>query len=720
PNKDKDDNNNNGKRDSLIFLLPTGKLKEEEIVTKFIAKPTNSKKGSAGFIELELNHKYDRKTIISDLYDDNWSKTIKQFSDRAKQKGVSKEHILLLTDLMDDNASKIISVFGTSRKEAKVEDLFLDKAKEQIVAVALDFIQRQTTKLFLNQVNTPYIAIKVKNHTETMPLESRAFQDWLSASFYHFLKEAAQKEVHGRAERSLMMAVRVLSAENIKNIQTILRFEADKTGDTITLNSRVVSSINEEDPSESRIYYDLCNKDWDIVRITASEWGIERNYPKILFKRHSVNKAQVLPNKDYPKDKNYLEEFMKLTNVYDDHDNKLIAQVYLVTLFLLADLPKPVMMPHGTHGSGKSTFQEFNKQVVDPSAAPTTAFPNSLAELVQELDHSYLTFFDNVSEISTLTSDTLCRVVTGSGLTKRQLYSDDEDIIYNLTRAVGFNGINVTATRPDLLDRLLSLHLYPIDRRQRKKLKVLRQEFDALLPNLLGYIFDILVKVLGRIGEVKLQELPRMADFAEMGELVARCLGYKDNEFTEAYNRNIGFTNQEAIESSPVATVIIAMMEKQPIWSGKAEKLRVELNKVIASREELSGLMRAKEWPKSARAMRARLNEVTPNLKEIGIVVDFKYDSRSKTDNITLVNNYYTLEPNQAAVQESKFWQVFDELAKESPTNQVGHDELRNSLVASGLSKEEAIDTMNRMIELGKLELAAVDTYRRAMSRISL
>ena len=98
--------------------------------------------------------------------------------------------------------------------------------------------------------------------------------------------------------------------------------------------------------------------------------------------------------------------------------------------------------------------------------------------------------------------------------------------------------------------------------------RLLHQEFDAMLPNLLGYIFDVLVKVLGRIGEVRLQELPRMADFAEMGELVARCLGYKDNEFTEAYHRNIGFTNQEAIESSPVATVIIAMMEQQPVWSG--------------------------------------------------------------------------------------------------------------------------------------------------------
>ena len=66
-------------------------------------------------------------------------------------------------------------------------------------------------------------------------------------------------------------------------------------------------------------------------------------------------------------------------------------------------------------------------------------------------------------------------------------------------------------------------------------MKVIHQEFDAMLPNLLGYIFDILVKVLGRIGEVNLQELPRMADFAEMGELIARCLGYRDNEFINAY-----------------------------------------------------------------------------------------------------------------------------------------------------------------------------------------
>ena len=30
-----------------------------------------------------------------------------------------------------------------------------------------------------------------------------------------------------------------------------------------------------------------------------------------------------------------------------------------------------------------------------------------------------------------------------------------------------------------------------------------------------------------------------MADFAEIGEIISRCMGYKDNEFINAYYKNI-------------------------------------------------------------------------------------------------------------------------------------------------------------------------------------
>jgi hypothetical protein len=260
---------------------------------------------------------------------------------------------------------------------------------------------------------------------------------------------------------------------------------------------------------------------------------------------------------------------------------------------------------------------------------------------MQCLSHSYLTFFDNVSEITQITSDQLCRAVTGSAFTKRGLFTDDEDFIYNMMRAVGYNGINVTASRADLLDRILNIQLKPIDKRRRRKLKSLYKDFWALLPHLLGYILDVIVKVLGRIGEVKLDELPRMADFVEIGELIARCLGYKEGKFTEVYNANIGFTNEEAINSSVVATGVIYLMETQGIWSGASTELLFKLNDMLGRRTDHSWILRSKDWPKTPRGLSDRLNEVIPNLRDIGIIVHRDYDRHRKSDTIIITNNHY-------------------------------------------------------------------------------
>jgi hypothetical protein len=432
--------------------------------------------------------------------------------------------------------------------------------KDIPVILALEMVKSKTVELFLDQVKKPYIAIKQEDHTQTMPIQSRTFGDWLTATFYFESKQKDLSEAQDRhsdneddedktkydpetkvhhidhskypdedEDRPLLggrrlITSKILGDDDVTNVQTILRFEAEKQAQVKDLYVRIASFVDTNplaDLDANTVYFDLCNRNWEIIKITRHGWSIEKNYPQVLFKRYSSMTEQVVPSHEYPPD--ILERFMKLTNVYDDPDNKLLAKVYMFTLFLLANLPKPVVVPHGTHGSGKSPFQEFLKRVVDPAAALTSAFPNSLPKLIMQLDHSYLTFFDNISEIKHLTSDALCRAVTGSGFVKRMLYKDDEDFVYNMKRAVGFNGINVTATRPDLRDRVINLELKPIDKRKRRKVELLQNEFEIILPQLLGYICDTIAKVLDRIGEVKLAELPRMADFAEMAELVARC-----------------------------------------------------------------------------------------------------------------------------------------------------------------------------------------------------
>ena len=651
---------------SIILLKISDALKREKVVTNFLAK---TGKGN-GFIVVELNHIYDNKKIVSDI-STSWDKTLTLFSKRATEKAIKKKHIEMLKDALDDNSDKIIDNFyfdkagPNGNKGSELEGGGYSVAAQR-VAIALAIVKDKMVQTFPDEVKAPYIAIRVNDHVETMPIKSQTFEDWMGSTYYEYFKQQSLERLRRQkgledpdlSEEQLDEDIQheqhhlssdVLSTDDMSKIQSILRYESNKNP-TRKLHLRIASYVGETDsPAEvsqqgqDEIDYDLCNPDWEMVKITRNGWDIVKHSAKILFKRHAICSAQVYPKKDYPQD--ILEQFTKLTNLnQEDEDNKILAEVYLISLFLLANLPKPIMNPYGSKGSGKTTYQEMLKQVVDPSGVLTTSFPNSLPELAQVISHQYLTIFDNVSEIKELTSDLLCRTVTGGTFQKRGLYTNDEDFIFEMMRAVGFNGINVVATKSDLLDRMLSLRLDLIDKRKRRKLKEIRKEFQRILPYLLGFIFDKLVEVLNRMGEVNLQELPRMADFAEMCELIARCLGYADNKFIDAYNRSIGFTNEEAINSNLVSNVVMNLMNTQAVWIGKLSKLRLELNEFASKRSELHGIVRDKEWPKTDQALRDKLNEVIPNLSEVGIVIHKEEDKHTKSNTYIITNNQFEKE----------------------------------------------------------------------------
>jgi hypothetical protein len=57
---------------------------------------------------IELNHKYDKKTIISKIVKDDWTKTIEKFQGDMKRKGVSQEHITMITDVAENQYQYIL------------------------------------------------------------------------------------------------------------------------------------------------------------------------------------------------------------------------------------------------------------------------------------------------------------------------------------------------------------------------------------------------------------------------------------------------------------------------------------------------------------------------------------------------------------------------------------------------------------------------------------
>jgi hypothetical protein len=320
---------------------------------------------------------------------------------------------------------------------------------------------------------------------------------------------------------------------------------------------------------------------------------------------------------------------MRLINIRDD-DNKLLLKCYIIAL-LIPEIPKPVLMLHGEQGSAKSTLQELIKMLIDPSSIRTVTFPRDINELVQKLMHNYICYFDNVSEIKEWISDQLCRAVTGSGFSKRELFSDDEDIIYNFKRCIGFNGINLGATKADLLDRGIIIKLERLPKENQRKLEIILQEFEKIKAHVLGYIFDILVRVLQirKNGGVEIRGYPRMADFAEIGEIISRCMGYADNEFLDAYYKNIELQAEEAIQAHPIGTAVLILMEDKPEWIGSATELLAILEDV-ATQYRIN--IHDKLWPKTPNWLSRRINEVKTNLREKGITIEKKTSDNSNKE----------------------------------------------------------------------------------------
>jgi len=306
---------------------------------------------------------------------------------------------------------------------------------------------------------------------------------------------------------------------------------------------------------------------------------------------------------------------------------------------------------YGSQGAAKSSLQELIKMLVDPSVIMTLTFPRDLNEVIQQLSHNYITYYDNISIIKPWISDQLCRAVSGSGSSKRQLFTDDDDVIRSFKRCIGINGINLAATKADLLDRSIIIKLEEIAKDKRRTPEDIWKEFEEIRPQLLGYIFDILVKVLQYEENNPAQKysLYRMTEFSKYGEIIARCMGYPDDEFIKVYEQNRVIQVDEIIESSQIATCLMYMMytkygeannDYRSEWDGTASALLGEfkaITDIYASANELNIDTRSKDWPKKANVLRRRLNELAPTLKEAGLQITFyKEADKNRTKKIKI------------------------------------------------------------------------------------
>ncbi|HYO90001.1 MAG TPA: hypothetical protein VEQ40_00105, partial [Pyrinomonadaceae bacterium] len=85
--------------------------------------------------------------------------------------------------------------------------------------------------------------------------------------------------------------------------------------------------------------------------------------------------------------------------------------------------------------------------------------------------------------------------------------------------------IEELATRSDLLERAIVLNLPTIPEHKRKTEAQFWREFEAARPSLLGALLDAVSGALRDHDSVRLERLPRMADFAQWATAAEKHLG---------------------------------------------------------------------------------------------------------------------------------------------------------------------------------------------------
>ena len=256
----------NGGNNEIIELQLSPVLKQSRIVTSFVLY------ASKKTIELLLNHKYESKTVIFPVDIDkasfNWTKFTEDFETKLKNKGIGQEHITMLADSLDENWKKISDLLHKNNEDS---DDSSDEGKSA-AQIALDLAEEHCSELFVDQFGTQYGALKIGEHVETLRLKDSRFKSWLFRTYY-------------------LSEDKILNAESVTNVLNILTAKAEFEGAIRTLDLRVTNVQDEP----FTIYYDLSNKDWQVVKITPEGWSIEPS--PIIFRRYKSQQPQVYPSK---------------------------------------------------------------------------------------------------------------------------------------------------------------------------------------------------------------------------------------------------------------------------------------------------------------------------------------------------------------------------------------------------------------------------------------
>ncbi len=322
-----------------------------------------------------------------------------------------------------------------------------------------------------------------------------------------------------------------------------------------------------------------------------------------------------------------IDELRNFVNVETDGDFALIVSWLVAAYWPLG--PYPILALHGEQGSAKSTLARLLRSLIDPNAAPLRSSPREVRDLMIAAQNGWTIVFDNLSRIREWASDALCRLSTGGGFSTRELYSDADELILEATRPVMLTGITELGDREDLLDRTIRVVLPTIPEQRRRTERDLWAEFEPKRPQLLGAMLDAVSVSVRNVAAVRLEVLPRMADFAVRAVAAETAMPWPAGTFLRAYADVRSAGHELAIEASSVGQTLLPWMQDRIEWSGTSTELLADLEAHVDEK-----VTRRQDWPKRPRDLSAALRRLAPTLRELGLEVEFARSGRTRSIHI--------------------------------------------------------------------------------------
>jgi len=477
-----------------------------------------------------------------------------------------------------------------TKHKTETESKPISYTKELYVYAKREMLQTIVSKEDSNQV---FAKINNNNHVETINLKSSKARSWLM--FNH------------RKKTDLLF-----SLDNYKSALEFIQADAIYNG---AVREKIHNRIAQTDKG---IYYDLGGPAWNILRVTKQNYIIlPYSVSTPVFRRTQAMVEQVRP---WQTIENALEELSILLRISEKERH--LFKVHVIHKFF-SELQTPMMIIIGEQGSMKTTRTKAIKKIVDPSLSNIGSLPTKKEDIPNTFSNKYEVVFDNISNFSRDTADLFCKAVSGEEISRRQLFTDNDEYIMQYKRKIILNGISPNLEYPDFNRRAIYYDTAYIPEDQLISDSEFWIKFDKLLPSILHEIFTAISRTLATFDKIgaEIKPISTMGDFEKYGETISQALGYKPNSFLKSYNKRIQLGALVGIDSWPIIRLIDKMMEGNDNFRDYVSALHKKL-KETAKDQGIETKGKDSNWPQLPQHLTRQINQLKEQFRKLGYKIE--------------------------------------------------------------------------------------------------